>query len=261
MRVLATDRFVTHGVPIAVTSDDEEMLDSARWFLPPLRTTLTGGRVLRRFHLSRVSGPDGQTLFGLHGAGKSIASSANLHKVLNALEWEVHLFLAQRARDKIFVHAGVVEWNRKAVVVPGRSFSGKSTLVAALVRAGCAYLSDEYAILDSKGVCHAHPRRLSLRVNGRVEQHTAEELGGRTQYEPLQVGSVIVTRYRQGSEWKPSRLSTGQAVMALLQNTVAARSRTGEALAVLRASMTEVEAYRGARGEAAEAVRAILSQP
>lgn len=260
MKTLAAERFVAHGVRIAVTSDSEDLLRKAAPFLPPVRSVVPEGRVERRFHLSQQNETDGPPVFSLDAAGRPISASPDLRKVLSALEWEVHLFLAHRAKDRIFVHAGVVEWRRKAIVVPGRSFSGKSTLIAALVRAGCPYLSDEYAILDSTGLCHAHPRHLSLRVDGRVEQRTAEELGGHTRYEPLTVGSVIVTRYRSGATWQPSRLSSGETVMSLFQHTIAARSRSREALAALRASTIAAEAYRGVRGEVSEMVEAILSR-
>ena len=43
----------------------------------------------------------------------------------------------------------IVTWGRgRAIVIPGRTFSGKSTLVAELVRAGATYYSDEYAVED-----------------------------------------------------------------------------------------------------------------
>ena len=134
------------------------------------------------FHL-RSSRTGDSDLCSLSDGDQPVASSKNSHPVFNALEWEIHRFLAERAPDRIFVHAGVVEWQGKAIVVPGQSFSGKSTLVAAFVRAGCRYLSDEYAILDSEGLCHAHPRDLSLRIEGRVERKPIGELGGRTGHE------------------------------------------------------------------------------
>jgi hypothetical protein len=258
MKVRAAERFAAHGVALAVTSNSEALLQRAEPFLPPLRSPLSRGRVRRLFQLSEKTAPDGHTLFSLD-VGGPVVSSPDVHKVLRALEWELHSFLAQTARDRIFVHAGVVEWQQKAIVVPGRSFSGKSTLIAALVRAGCAYLSDEYAILDARGSCHAHPRRISLRVNGRIEQKTAEELGGRTRYEPLPLGSVLVTRYHQGASWQPSRLSSGQTVLALFQHTLAARTRTHEVLTTLRASTVGIEAWRGVRGDVSEFVDAILS--
>ncbi len=241
-----------------MTSDSATLLDEAEPFLPPLRTSMPEGRVHAAFHLSSGDGEDGERLFSLRRAGRMLAASKHVRRIFAVLEWEVNLLVAERARDRIFVHAGVVEWRGKAIVVPGRSFSGKSTLVAALVQAGCAYLSDEYAILDSGGACHAHPRSLSLRVAGGIEKRTAEELGGRTRREPLPVGCVIVTRYRQGATWQPSRLSAGEAVMALLQNTVAARQRRREVLMVLRESMAGAEALEGERGEAADLVHALL---
>lgn len=252
-------RFDSHGVRIAVTSDSAETLDAAQAYLPPLRTLMVEGRSQRRFHLSSTTLSDGKRVFSLHSARRAVVSSVSLGQALRALEWEVCLLLAERARDRIFVHAGVVEWEGRALVVPGRSFSGKSTLIAALVRAGCAYLSDEYAILDSTGACHAYPRRLSLRVAGRVEKRSAEELGGRTRCEPLPVGIVLVTQYRQGALWQPSPLSAGEAVMALLQHTLAARTRSREVLAVLKTSIADAEALKGVRGDAAELVNALRS--
>jgi hypothetical protein len=251
-----TTRFVAHGIGVGVTADSAEVFAALEPFLPPLRTSLSGGRVHRIFHVS--SGPRG---FTLHAANRTLCASPHLRRVLSALEWEISLLLAERARDRIFVHAGVVEWRGKAIVVPGRSFSGKSTLVTAFVRAGCGYLSDEFAILDSSGVCHAHPRRLSLRRAGGIEQRTAEDLGGRTRAEPLPVGLIVLTHYRQGARWEPSRLSPGEGVLALLQHTVAARARSREALAVLRTSTQDVETMAGVRGDAADLVAALLTPP
>jgi hypothetical protein len=254
-------RFESHGVRVAVTSDSVETLDAALPFLPPLRTTRGENDAQRTFHLSCAPQPDGKTRFSLHTGDRALAEAAGLAPILRALEWQVSLFVAEQARDRIFVHAGVVEWRGKALVVPGRSFSGKSTLIATLVRAGCAYLSDEYAILDSSGACHAHPRSLALRVPGGFEKRTAEELGGRTRREPLPVGAVVVTRYREGATWQPLRLSSGQAAMALLQHTVVARARAREALSVLSAATANVEALEGVRGDAGDLVSALLSSP
>jgi hypothetical protein len=252
-------RFESHGVAIALISDSAAALDAATPFLPPLRRPLPEGPVDGIFYLASEMQPDGKALLSLRCAERALCSSTSLRGVLSALEWQLSLFIAQRAPDRIFVHAGAVEWKGRALLVPGRSFSGKSTLVAQLVRAGCAYLSDEYAILDSKGTCHPHPRRLSLRAAGRVETWTAEELGGRTRCEPLPVGCVVVTRYRDGALWRPSRLSPGAAAMALLENTVVARTRAAEALAVLQASTAAAEALGGVRGDAGDLVNALLA--
>jgi hypothetical protein len=252
-------QFAAHGVRLAVTSDTHDVLDAALSYLPPLRTSIDSGPIEKTFHVGSHD-TDGTRVWSLVEGDEVLRSSARLPHVLNALEWEVHRFLAERAPDRIFVHAGAVEWRGRAIVVPGRSFSGKSTLVAAFLRAGCTYLSDEYAILDASGRCHAHPRPLSLRVEGRVERHTVQELGGRLAPAPLPVGAIVVTRYRPGARWEPNRLSPGQALLSLLRNTIAIRSRSREALGALSASVAGADAYRSVRGNTDDVVASLLSQ-
>jgi hypothetical protein len=48
----------------------------------------------------------------------------------------------------LFVHAGVVALDGRGVILVGESGSGKTSTVAALVRRGARYLSDEVALLD-----------------------------------------------------------------------------------------------------------------
>src|SRR5262249_6714881 len=135
--------------------------------------------------------------------------------------------VAVKARHRLFVHAGVVGWRGRAIMVPGRSMTGKTVLVEALVRAGATYYSDDYAILDTRGCVYPYAKPLSLRENGGViRRHLpVESLGGRCGTKPLPVGLVVVTRYEAGACWRPRRLWPGQAVLALLDHTLLARSR------------------------------------
>src|SRR4051794_20574153 len=65
-------------------------------------------------------------------------------------------------------------------VIPRVSHSGKTTLVAALVRAGATYYSDEYAVFDAQGSVHPYARPLGIRDgNGdRPRRCPVQELGG-----------------------------------------------------------------------------------
>ena len=73
-----------------------------------------------------------------------LAHSACVEEVLDVLEAHISLTVAARTSQWLFVHAGVVEWRGRAIVLPGRSFSGKTTLVAALVQIySLEYLHDE----------------------------------------------------------------------------------------------------------------------
>src|SRR5215468_3073515 len=95
--------------------------------------------------------------------GVKFARSRDLESVLKAFESELHLLVADNARNRIFVHAGVVGVGELAIVIPGASFSGKTTLVTKLVQAGAKYYSDEYAVFDPRGFVHRFPRPLGVR--------------------------------------------------------------------------------------------------
>jgi len=65
--------------------------------------------------------------------------------------------------DRLHLHAGAVTRGTTTVLVLGSSFSGKSTLVAALVERGWSYLSDEQIGVTPAGELVPYPRPITLR--------------------------------------------------------------------------------------------------
>lgn len=183
-------------------------------------------------------------------------------ELLERFESSIRLKVAENAKRKVFVHAGVVGWKGRAIVVPGRSFSGKTSLVAALVRAGATYFSDEYAVFDRRGNVFPYVKPLSLRL-GDDEKQThvpVEELGGTASATSLPVGHVIVTNYAEGSTWRPRILTGGEAVLAMLAHTVPARRDPQTVLDVLhRVSMRSI-VLKGRRGDADATATALLAR-
>jgi len=165
------------------------------------------------------------------------------------------------APERVFVHAGVVGYRGVAILLPGRSFSGKTTLVAELVRAGAEYYSDEYAVLDSAGFVHPYARKLSVRRVGSpgVTKCSVDTLGGRAGNAPLPVGLVVVSQFRPEGEWHPCRLSPGRGAQALLANTVAARRIPETVLATLHQVVVAAPVIASERGDASSVVDRILA--
>lgn len=190
-----------------------------------------------------------------------VARTRILADVLETLESRVRLFVAERARRRVFIHAGAVGWRGRAVIIPGRSFSGKSSLVAELVRAGAVYYSDEFAVLDARGRVHPFTKPVSLRREGEVRQEhfPVEELGGAAGVRPLPVRLVLVTEYEQGAQWRPRRLTQGQGALALLEHAVAARREPERSLEALRSVVAQASVLKGRRGEARDIAYQILS--
>ncbi len=133
--------------------------------------------------------------------------------------------------------------------------------MAALVRAGAEYWSDEYAVLDGDGLVHPYPKPLSVRIGDTraTEERPVETLGGRAGDRPLPVSLIAFTNYRPGVTWALRSCTTGQGAVKLLEHSVAARSRPQEVLAAVRRAAADAVILEGDRGDAAEAAGALLS--
>jgi hypothetical protein len=254
---------IAHGVRLGIRANTPAVLDDIEGRLPPGWATCASSRVdclysivvgdgaarrgLRRFHL-------------LYADAARLARTNEMGEVLDSFETDVEWTVAARAPRLIFVHAGVVGWRGRAILLPGRSGSGKTRLVETLVRAGATYYSDEYAILDSRGRVHPFARPLNRRTGeGGLERIAPAEIGGRAGTAPLRAGAILVTRYEAGGQWRPRRLSRGRAMIELLAHTLPARVRPAESLAAIARATQSAPALKGRRGEAEDLAHALLT--
>lgn len=218
--------------PIGVRVSHAEALEAVeRLLLPHWERHFSDDRSGRRSHGDvdwlfslRVGGggsrPGVRNFHLLYDGPGRVARSHDLDEVLRVLEGRLHLRVGATARDRVFVHAGVVGWQGQAIMLPGRTMTGKSSLVNALVERGASYYSDEYAVLDPEGLVHSYPRPLSLREPAR--RVAPEQLGGGPHLPPLPVGLVLQTRYREQSRFAPRAVSTRTAAMGLMANALSA---------------------------------------
>jgi hypothetical protein len=250
--------FETFGLRVRVVTDSAETLDRIPALLPPgwRESSARGGAIDTTFTLSARP----SDTFGLAKDGTVVVDDWSRDVALVVLERELRLLVAQEARGLVFVHAGVVAHKGHAIVVPGETYSGKTSLVAALVRAGAIYYSDEYAVLDEHGLVHPFAKPLSLRERGQQFDHPVESLGGAPGQDPVPVAMVVFTTYQQGAEWRPRRLSSGEAVLAMLGNTLPAQTRPAESLRAITAAANGAVALQGDRGESGDAAAVLLKQ-
>lgn len=258
--------FSSYGVTVGVRVNDPQLLGRLPDHLPP------GWKFVRRAAVERLyslvvggaaagARPGVRRFNLLYGDAERLARTHDLNEVCERFESDVKIYVADGARRRVFVHAGVVGWRGRAILMPGQSFSGKTTLVAELVRAGAVYYSDEYAVLDERGRVHPYPRPLAVRSEespGLREKVRAESLGGRAGVKPLPVGLVVVSKFEPQARWRPVRLSAGRGALALLEHTVSARRRPDKALAALGGVMQTAVAFKSPRGEARETAARIL---
>jgi hypothetical protein len=249
--------FESHGVRIRVTSDRPEVAERVQELLPPDSKPCPLDATAETFGLLG----DGNGGYVFTRGGSPVSANVDLEFGLMMLETQIRIYLGQEAPDSIFVHAGVVAIGDRAVVLPGRSFSGKTTLVAAFVSAGATYFSDEFAVLDRQALVHPYPTRLSVREGPEDRQLVdVAQLGGVSGDTAVPIGAIVVTSYRPGAAWEPRELSPGRAALALLNNSVAALTRHEEALPVLSRATAGALLLEGERGEPDPVVEDVLSR-
>lgn len=107
-------------------------------------------------------GPGGRARYRYSRNGRP-GFDGTLGGVLNYALWDVHAFVAQWARDFLFLHAGVAARAGRALLLPATRDTGKTTLTAALVAAGFDYMSDELGPIDPlTGRVYPFPKQMSM---------------------------------------------------------------------------------------------------
>jgi hypothetical protein len=247
------------GVHVTVSVDEPSMLALVRAILPPGWREPDGSTPGASFALLTV---DGGRVVVIQD-GREIAGPCPVDVAIEALDAIVRLHVAQYAAGWTFVHAGAVAVKGQAIVLPGRSFAGKTTLVRALIEQGADYLSDEYAAFDADGLVHPYPKPLSIRPGDGTRRSVdtpAASLGATTADRAIPVGLVAATRYIEHAQWAPERRTPAEGALLLLEHAVAARDDPPRVLRDLRAAVVGARVVESDRGEASVAARALLRE-
>jgi hypothetical protein len=254
---------LSYGVKIGLRVTDRSALPELRNALP-VGSKPAASPTVDHLYSVIVAGGAGagkrRKLHLLFAGTHLLARQRSLTTLTEDLEHDMISLVGTKAPRRVFVHAGVVGWKGRAIVLPGRSFTGKSTLVAALVRHGATYLSDEYAVFDSRGRVHPYPRPLGLREPGEQKGRptSVESLGGRQRHTPLTLGWVVAAPYDADSTWTAHAMPPGETTLELVANSLAIREAPARVLAALATACASVCGFRGTRGDADHAARAIL---
>jgi hypothetical protein len=253
----------SYGVKVRVCTNTPELLDRMESMLPPSSRKLGSGLdALEARRIGIVEEEDGT--YCVYQASNRVAENVTLNLALIHFDDQVRSYVAVNSPGNVFVHAGAVAHGDRAIVIPGESFSGKSTLVEALVRQGAIYYSDEYAVFDQQGRVQPFAQPLSLRplqLEGEPwsGDRSVESIGGVAGEDPIPLGLAVVTYYVPGADWSPRRLSPGEAAMALVARAVAARYRPQEVLHTLARAAENAVVLEGERGEADEFAAMLLA--
>jgi hypothetical protein len=197
--------------------------------------------------------------FRLHVEDAMVATAAEPLGLVRPLIQVLDETVVRRLTALRAVHAGAVLYCGRVLLFPGLSHAGKSSLVSEMVRRGATYFSDEYALIDAEGLVHPYPRPLLVR-NGSQEQSPvlARELNARVGDAPAPVGWIFAIKYVPDSEWCLTRVSQGEALMILLQNTPHFLTESPQMVSTFQRAVAAANCFTGHRNEAADAAAKII---
>jgi hypothetical protein len=230
--------FTCFGVGIALAVEVPALVAPIKAVLPPLASP--GIREPAAARLTVRSDPGERGLVSIARPGGTLGSALDPEVAVRLLEERLPAIVAQRAEGWAFVHAGVVVVGERAIILPGRSLSGRSIIVEALAREGAHPWSETYAVLDSLG--NLHPFGGSAGAGATAS-----------------IALVATAPYRPGAHWSPERGGAAAAALAMLE-TAATQGDRGWLLAVLGSAAARATALRGERGEATEIAPQLLAE-
>jgi len=247
----------SYGVNIGFRAELKDELSLFERFLP------FGCKRSKAKTLDRIYSvfKDANGKFKLYADARKVNESYEIKDIFLSFQSHSQLFIAAHTNQKAFIHAGVVAVGDQAILIPGRSYAGKTTLVAEFIKAGAVYYSDEYAVLDQSGKVHPYPKPLSLRneITGKQRDIAAEGLGARTGSKPLRVGVILVTKYKNGAQWQAKEAGSGIGIKALAMNSVSIRRTPEPTLRSIARATSGALILKSDRGEARQLVKDVMS--
>jgi hypothetical protein len=255
--------FESYGVRVSLASKSTELLAKA--------VAVAEKAFLGRLEFIENPGTDRGYEFGFDMADgvfylfqngeqtNSVSSEFVFFKYFNSI---LRITVAENAVDRVFVHAGVVGRKGKAVLFPGRSFRGKSTLVAELIKLGAIYYSDEYAVIQQDGSVEPFPREISLRSV--IQEHDEvdiplETFGAEIGTLPLSIGCVILTEFRPDAVWEPKTLTVGNGILETIPHTIPIWTDPEMSLKILNVAFANAIVAKSFRGDVKKDAVAILA--
>ena len=229
------DLYCFAGHLIGVAADDEEVRCDVR-------------RVYRHALLSAPAEPDQRLVikvqnghFHLHRwrrGEENLALSSLRAPSLRVVEEEINNAALEGLNEYLLIHGGAVAADGEAVLLPGASGCGKSSLTAKLVSVGLGFLTDELTILaPTTAMVHPFPKAITLKGrSAALFDGLGQRVGGTSPGEEVDyldpdvlrpgsvvevarpIGYVVFPGYESDTITRLAGLTTGQTVLSLFEN-------------------------------------------
>lgn len=255
--------FSFHHLKCCLSFDDISYTDKLKSLLPPYHKLSNSGESKPKFSLITSGGEETK---GFYLNGERILQFEKFDDTtFEAVESKIQLALAVALPPKMFfLHAGAVAFKDFGIIIPGKSFAGKTTLTREFLKNGARYYSDDCAVIDKEGRLYAYSKTLSIRNSlQQGEIYKAEDVGAVTGCNPIPVRMIIFAEYKKRQKLRLEKIGAGEAVMQLAKNLFYPASMTlypSETLQALAKLANDSIILYGKRGDAPEVVETVLKE-
>jgi hypothetical protein len=268
-----TPRLALLDFDVVMRTPSPELAEYLTGLYAPLHAAGTAQHVLT---LSTTGTADVPGVWSVHLDATRVISTPAPSVAFHYLLWEANRQAIDSTPDRVLVHASAAVAGDVAILFPGPMGAGKSTLVAALVREGLGYLTDEVVALDPvTGLVRPYPKYLSL---GGALAHLVPEppaavrhfVGDQSLVPPdgLRPGAVsaaarprivVAPRYERGATTSIEPLRPAAALSVLAQHAFHIADDGQRTLDVLARVVRESSCFELVSGDVAEATTSLLA--
>jgi hypothetical protein len=157
------------------------------------------------------------------------------------------------------LHTGALFIKNHVLLCPGRSGTGKSSLVHALVQQGSVYYSDEYALVTHEGCVAPVLKPIMLRNQEGTQQFPFDVHPSQHGTHTAPVGTLLFTHYAPHAVFNPVELSSAQAFQSLLDNCINLRDMPQQGLTSLKNMLTHARVFSSLRGDVSTCAHSIYT--
>jgi hypothetical protein len=255
----------------SVRSTDEGCGRHIDEVLAPLRTEGSPGAVYSV--IDRGEAYDPRRRYALYLGDERVAVYRSPELLWRLLMWSVNQQAVRSSGEThVVLHAAAAERNGCVLVLPAPMESGKTTTVAALIRVGFDYLTDEATAIDRKSLrVLPYPKPLSIdrgswQVLADLRPPRPEMFGDHWQVDPrairgdaLGLGGmprfIVVPDYQPGASSALEPVKPADMLIHTIRSTFEFESRASENIATLARTVRRSGCYRLTIGDLDEAVR------
>jgi hypothetical protein len=250
----------------AVRTMGNDVADYLELLFAPLASTAPSNEPSSRHVYSVVDdGPRFKRRYALYSGGQPIVRTPDEPEIVAFLLWHLNQAVVAESDRYLLIHAAVASYHGSAILLPAAMESGKSTLVAGLVRRGCGYLTDEAAAIDpATQQIEPYPKPLSIdsgswdvlaELRPALETRFLPYAHDQWHVVPDSVRPGAVARacsarlivsphYEAGVKTMIEPISRAQAVLTLAENAFNFASHRADGLNTLAEVVRRCECYR-----------------